>query len=86
MKIKLVEDWKDAWRWSEVRIMLVLSGLMAATPELAHLAAELSDNWPVLSPYLQTLFPQEPQTFWPAAGTFLGIIARVLEVSHKDNG
>ena len=80
MQIKLVEDWKQAWKWSEMRLMLLLSALLAAAP---HLAQMLADNWPAVYPYVQTYFPQIPQTFWPAAGVALAMIARVVEFTAK---
>lgn len=85
MKIKLVDDWKEAWKWSEIRIMFVLSALLAATPSLAQ---DLATNWPTLYPYIQTWFPEIPQTFWPAAGAVLAMIARIFEVNsqQKENG
>jgi hypothetical protein len=82
VKIRLVDDWKRAWKWSEMRIMLVLSALLTAAP---HLAQMLADNWPSVYPYVQTYFPQIQQTFWPAAGVGLAMVARVLEVVKHDD-
>jgi hypothetical protein len=82
MNVKLVDDWKQAWKWSEMRLMLVLSALLAAAP---HLAQMLSDNWPTVYPYVQTYFPKTPQTFWPAAGVGLAMIARLLEIGSRAN-
>jgi len=83
MKISLVDDWKQAWKWSEMRIMLLLSALLAAAP---HLAQMLADNWPSIYPYVQTYFPSIPQTFWPAAGVVLAMVARVIEIGAKGGG
>lgn len=81
MKIRLIEDWRQAWKWSEMRIMLLWGVLLAAAP---HLAQMLADNWPSVYPYVQTYFPRVPQTFWPAAGVALAMVARVLEVVKHD--
>ncbi|WP_336816859.1 hypothetical protein [Burkholderia gladioli] len=81
MKIRLVDDWKEAWKWSEMRLMLLLSALLAAAP---HLAQMLADNWPSVYPYLQTYFPKTQQSFWPAAGVALSMLARVLEVTRHE--
>ncbi|WP_244104722.1 hypothetical protein [Burkholderia anthina] len=83
MTIKFVDDWKQAWKWSEMRLMLLLSALLAAAP---HLAQMLADNWPSVYPYVQTYFPQIPQTFWPAAGVALAMIARVIEFTSRGSG
>ncbi|MCA7976817.1 hypothetical protein LGM57_10845 [Burkholderia cepacia] len=80
MKIRLVDDWKQAWKWSEMRIMLLLSALLATAP---HLAQMLADNWPSIYPYVQTYFPSIPQTFWPASGVALAMVARVIEFTAK---
>ncbi|QBR00696.1 hypothetical protein E1956_18840 [Paraburkholderia pallida] len=66
-----------------MRIMFALSALLAAAPHLAQL---LADNWPSVYPFVQTYLPQVPQTFWPAAGVVLAMIARVLEVGAKGGG
>lgn len=83
MKIRLVDDWRQAWKWSEMRLMLLLSALLAAAP---HLAQMLADNWPSVYPYVQSYFPQIPQTFWPAAGVGLAMIARVIEFTARGGG
>ncbi|MCA8018064.1 DUF7940 domain-containing protein [Burkholderia metallica] len=83
MSIKLVDDWKQAWKWSEMRIMFVISALLAAAPRISQM---LSDNWPTVYPYIQTYFPHTSPTFWPAAGVGLAMIARVLEIGAKGGG
>ncbi|MCH7272595.1 hypothetical protein [Burkholderia gladioli] len=81
MKIRLVEDWKEAWKWSEMRLLAAGAAVLAAMP---HLFSLLSDNWPSVAPWVMTYFPKAPATIVPVIGLVITMIARVLEVSRHD--
>lgn len=81
MKIRFVEDWKQWWKWSEMRLMAVLATLIAAAP---HLAGILSDNWPSVAPWVMTFFPKAPATIVPVVGVVITMIARVLEIGERE--
>ncbi|WP_260438300.1 hypothetical protein [Burkholderia sp. Bp8995] len=83
MKIQLVEDWKEWWKWSEMRLMAIGALLLAAAP---HLAGILSDNWPTVAPWVMTLFPKAPATIVPVIGVMITMVARVLEIDAKGGG
>lgn len=80
MKINLVEDWKQAWKWSEMRLMALGAVLIAAAP---HLAGILSDNWPNVAPWVMTFFPKASATVVPVIGVVITMLARVLEIGAK---
>lgn len=83
MKLRLVEDWKQCWKWSEMRLMTIGAVLIAAAP---HVAGVLSDNWPSVAPWVMTFFPRAPATIVPVIGVVITMIARVLEVAkHEDS-
>lgn len=83
MKIKLVDDWKQWWKWSEMRLMALGAVVLAAAP---HLAGILSDNWPSIAPWVMTFFPKAPETIVPVIGVVITMIARVLEIGAKGGG
>lgn len=83
MKIQLVGDWKQAWKWSEMRLMAVGAVLIAAAP---HLVGILSDNWPSIAPWVMTFFPKAPATIVPVIGVVITMVARVLEIGAKGGG
>ena len=39
-KVKLVEDWKDAWRWWSTQIITIATGLVFAAPLLERYLQE----------------------------------------------
>jgi len=83
MKLRLVEDWKQCWKWSEMRLMTIGAVLIAAAP---HVVGVLSDNWPSVAPWVMTFFPRAPATIVPVIGVVITMIARVLEVAkHEDS-
>ncbi|WP_244130598.1 hypothetical protein [Burkholderia gladioli] len=81
VKIRLVDDWKEAWKWSEMRLLAIGAAVLAAMP---HLFSLLSDNWPSIAPWVMTYFPKAPATIVPVIGLVITMIARVLEVSRHD--
>lgn len=81
MKIHLVDDWKQWWKWSEMRMMAAGAVMIAAAP---HLAGILSDNWPSVAPWVMTFFPKAPATIVPVIGVMITMVARVLEIGERE--
>ncbi|MEK6346355.1 MAG: hypothetical protein V4764_02685 [Burkholderia sp.] len=79
MKIQLVDDWKQAWKWSEMRLLAAGAVVLAAAP---HLFGILSDNWPSIAPWVMTFFPKAPATVVPVIGMVITMIARIFEVTR----
>lgn len=80
MKIRLVEDWNQWWKWSEMRLLGAGALLIAVAP---HLVGILSDNWPAIAPWVMTFFPKAPATIVPVIGVVITMLARVLEITAK---
>lgn len=45
MKIRLIKDWRDAWKFGSVRWALLLGGIAALEPHLPALSAYLPEHW-----------------------------------------
>lgn len=90
MKVTLVEDARDCWKWSSVRWHLFWVGVVAAVGHLPDLLQHLptilmfvQDNWPTLLPILERLFPTATQSDWIAIATLVGLALRVTTVQRR---
>lgn len=69
----LVDDWRDAWRWSSIRLHAAVL-----------LVAALYEIMPVLSPEIATMLPASSQAKAIGAYAIIGVVFRVSKL--KPNG
>jgi hypothetical protein len=70
--MKLVPDWRDAWRWWSVQALTILAALPLVWPALpADVRAWMPEDW-------------EPFAFVTIA--FGGIVGRLLDQPHREPG
>ncbi|POR52741.1 hypothetical protein B0G62_10438 [Paraburkholderia eburnea] len=86
LKLELVEDWHEFWKWSEVRWQAFLAVVVMAVGHLQDLLNHLPDllmwvqaNWPDLLPILQHFFPSATQADWITAANVITILLRVTQ-------
>ncbi len=70
-KVKLVDDWKNAWKWISVHAML--------------LAASIQGAWTQLPDDLKASLPNHLVSYSTVALLILGIIGRILKQGEEDN-
>jgi hypothetical protein len=67
--MKLIEDWKKAYRWFSIQLFAVIGAIGLA--------------WPLMPADLKAYLPADILPYLSAAA-FLGIIARVVQQGPKD--
>lgn len=75
VKLSLIPDWKQAWRYASMRINAAGLFLMGA-------AEVLSQSWVSVPPSLQAKLPHAPTVAMALFG--LGLIGRILKKEPKD--
>lgn len=84
LQVALVPDWREALKWSETRIGIVMSALYAVLLSCAHLLPVLAAHWPELAPvvlqFLDRYFPTASQAAGPLIAVALSMGARMVEV------
>lgn len=67
MKIKLVDDWRDVWRYSSARAAIALAAAAAAS----LLEAARDQLWPLAQFAV-------PEKYWPWVALFFAVLIFVL--------
>lgn len=86
LKLELVEDWREFWKWSSVQWQIFLAAAIAATGHLPELLQNLPSllmwiqvNWPDLLPILKHFFPSATQSDWIAVANLISIGLRMTQ-------
>lgn len=86
LKLELVEDWREFYKWSSVRwqaFLAVLVMIVGHIPDLLnHLPGLLQwvqDNWANLLPVLHHFFPSATQSDWLFVAQVVGILLRMTQ-------
>lgn len=84
LRIELVEDWREAHKWSSMRLSAFLAALYLALPHLlallAHLLPLLSDHWLEVAPWVMHFFPTASQSVVPVIGLLLMMGCRITKI------
>lgn len=81
MRLKLVDDWRRAWRWWSVRLNILGTTLLAwflAVPDVAR------DLWAALPDDLKAELPPRAAYLIPLLILFAANVARVLKQGKHD--
>jgi hypothetical protein len=81
LKVELVEDAHEFWKWSSMRVSALLAALYLALP---HLIPMLADHWPEIAPWVMHFFPNAQVSVVPVIGLMLTMLARVTKISRGD--
>jgi hypothetical protein len=86
LKLELVADWREFWKWSSVRWQIFLAAVIAGAGHLPALLQHLPEalmwvqiNWPDLLPILQHFFPSATQSDWIAVANLISIGLRMTQ-------
>jgi hypothetical protein len=84
LQVSLVSDWREALRWSETRITIVMTAFYAALLSAAQMLPVLAAHWPDLAPavlpFLVKYFPTASQAAGPLIAVVLNMAARMVEI------
>ncbi|WP_321814570.1 MULTISPECIES: hypothetical protein [unclassified Paraburkholderia] len=86
LKLELVEDWREFWKWSSMRwqafvavLALLIGHLVGLLQHLPDLLVWVQANWPDLLPILQHFFPSATQADWIAIANIVAMLLRVTK-------
>lgn len=81
--MKLVDDWRRAWRWWSVQLGAIGNALLIVLLSMPDLAREA---WVELPPELRAMLPERVAYWVPVALLLASMIARVIQQGEKENG
>jgi len=79
-RLRLVDDWRECWKYGSIHIAATFAGLYLAVPRLLP---SLADQWPNVAPFVMRFFPHADGSVAPAIGSLLIILARVLTFDRR---
>jgi hypothetical protein len=79
LKVALVVDWREGWKWAELQLLAALALLYSFVP---HLLPLLAEHWPELAPWVMHFFPRTDASVVPVISFVLVALARLTELKR----
>jgi len=79
IRIRLIDDWKQAHHFASVQLSALLALLYSLLPVVA-------DQWPGVAPTFVSFFPEHGQQWAPVIGCLLVIVARITQKASPPSG